>query len=71
MYDEDRDPFNGMDERLHPNRDQTTNTGAGLVLDFHSNGFKVRTSDDLENTNGNRHIYFAFARNPFKHANPR
>lgn len=36
------------------------------AIDFTANGFKVRTTDGAQNTNGNTYIYAAFAENPFK-----
>jgi hypothetical protein len=68
ILDAARNPYNGMDERLHPNLTNATNTGAGVVLDALSNGFKCRNSDSLENGSGNTIIYMAFASNPFKFA---
>jgi hypothetical protein len=68
ILDAARNPYNGMDERLHPNLSNATNTGAGVVLDALSNGFKCRNSDPLENGSGNTIIYMAFASNPFKYA---
>jgi len=40
-------------------------------LDFVSNGFKVRSTNDGVNRNGDTIIYAAFAENPFKYANAR
>ena len=71
ILDTARDTFNGMDERLHPDTYGQTNTGAGVVLDVLSNGFKCRNSDALENGSGNTIIYAAFAENPFKIARAR
>jgi hypothetical protein len=38
------------------------------VMDFVSNGFKIRTSDAGENSSGDTFIYAAFAENPFRNA---
>ena len=40
------------------------------ILDFTSNGFKLRDTDNLTN-NANTFIYFAIAETPFKYANAR
>jgi hypothetical protein len=41
------------------------------IVDFLSNGFKIRNSASVLNGNGNTIIYAAFAENPFKYANAR
>ena len=38
------------------------------VMDFLSNGFKLRTSDAYFNANNSSYIYMAFAENPFKYS---
>jgi hypothetical protein len=68
IFDAQRNTYNGMDERLHPNLSQGANTGAGVVIDFLSNGFKCRNSDGLENQSGQTIIFAAFAEAPFKYA---
>jgi hypothetical protein len=68
ILDAQRNTYNGMDERLHPNLSQGTNTGAGVVIDFLANGFKCRNSDSLENQSGQTIIFAAFAEAPFKYA---
>ena len=40
---------------------------AGGAVDFLSNGWKVRGSDDKVNQSGETYIYLAFAENPFKY----
>ena len=42
--------------------------GSGKIIDFLSNGFKIRTTDcNLNHTNTtDRILYAAWARNPFK-----
>jgi len=64
IIDNKRDPHNGMQTRLHPNLSNADNTGAGVVIDFLSNGFKCRNADGLEN-GAAEIIYMAFAENPF------
>ena len=70
-FDSKRDPENGMDERLHPNLDNTTNTGAGKTIDFLSNGFKIRTTDGLENPSSAWVVYLAIAETSYKYSNAR
>jgi len=63
MYDNKRNTFNVLDKRLNPNSagaEQDTD-----ILDFLSNGFKLRGTPDYVNGNGSTYIYMAFAENPF------
>ena len=68
IIDNKRDPYNGALHRLIPNTSGADNTGAGVVIDFLSNGFKCRNSDGLEN-GAAEIIYMAFAENPFVNSN--
>tara|TARA_R100001510_G_scaffold12087_1_gene9314 strand:+ start:1491 stop:2519 length:1029 start_codon:yes stop_codon:yes gene_type:complete len=68
MLDNKRDPHNGMQTRLHPNLTNADNTGAGIVIDFLSNGFKCRSNDGLENGAADI-LYMAFAESPFVNSN--
>ena len=68
IIDNKRDPSNGMQTRLHPNLSNADNTGAGVVVDFLSNGFKCRNNDGLENGAADI-IYMAFAESPFVNSN--
>ena len=65
ILDTARDAYNGMQERLHPNLGNPTNTGAGVVIDALSNGFKCRNGDSLENGSNNTIVWAAFAESPF------
>ena len=66
VYDSARDTYNIVSYSLNPNlSDAEGNTG---VLDFVSNGFKLRNSGASFNVNGNTVIYAAFAEFPFKTA---
>jgi hypothetical protein len=66
MYDNKRDPDNLVGGILFPNLSnaesiETTNN----ILDFTSNGFKLRSSSVATNASGGTYIYMAFAENPF------
>jgi len=66
VYDSARDTYNIVSYSLNPNSsDAEGNTG---VLDFVSNGLKLRNSGASFNVNGNTVIYAAFAESPFKYA---
>jgi hypothetical protein len=64
IYDNKRDPFNVADHRLFPNLNDSESTTTDM-LDFTSNGFKCRTSNNMVGANGGEYIYMAFAENPF------
>jgi len=66
IVDLKRNTYNVMDLRLFPNLNFAENTQN--VLDFTSNGFKIRTTNTAENTNGMTVVYMAFAENPFKYS---
>lgn len=70
-FDVKRDPYNSVDERLHPNLNNPTNAGAGVVIDICSNGFKCINSDSLENPSGASVSFIAFAENPINYSNGR
>ena len=46
-------------------------TDYDIKIDFLSNGFKLRSTDNNVNTSGSEHVYAAFARHPFKTARAR
>ena len=64
IYDNKRDPFNVADHRLFPNLSDSESTTTDM-LDFTSNGFKCRTSNNMVGASGGEYIYMAFAENPF------
>ena len=68
IIDNKRDSYNGALHRLSPNTSGADNTGAGVVVDLLSNGFKCRNADGLEN-GAAEIIYMAFAENPFVASN--
>jgi len=69
IYDSKRSPFNEVDDYLSANL--TNAEATGLDIDFLSNGFKIRTSNDDINDASKNYIYLAFAESPFKFANAR
>ena len=46
-----------------------TNPTAAVQIDYLSNGFKVRTTDDNSNENNATYVFMAFAETPFKYSN--
>ena len=65
MFDNKRDSYNAMYKRLFPNLTNAENTAINPLIDFTSNGFKLRTSSTVINSNATGYIYMAFAENPF------
>jgi len=65
IVDASRNTYNVVNSRLFPSNSNSENTAA--VVDFLSNGFKIRSSDsDFNYTVTN--IYAAFAETPFKYS---
>ena len=58
-----RDNYSPLKNRLHWNLTNTTNSGAGNVIQFCANGFKCMSSDGLENGSANM-LYMAWAESP-------
>jgi len=63
LFDNKRDPFNEVDNRLFP--DSSGAEADGNDCDFLSNGFKHRTTGSGTNGSGYSYIFMAFAENPF------
>ena len=60
--------YNGNTKSSFFHSDQTEQTH---LVDYLSNGFKFRTSDDNFNASGVMFVYLAFAENPFKYTTAR
>jgi|TARA_Y100000015_G_scaffold41987_1_gene48813 hypothetical protein len=64
MFDNKRDPDNPVKDYLAAN--STAVSGSQEVMDFLSNGFKMRISgSSWTNNSTDTHVYMAFAENPF------
>jgi hypothetical protein len=70
MLDSSRNTYNVLNARLFADSSSAEDTSVS-PMDFTSNGFKVRSTNDGVNRNGDTIIYMAFAENPFKNANAR
>jgi|TARA_Y100000033_G_scaffold26211_1_gene24898 hypothetical protein len=70
ILDAARDPHNLTANKLEANsansENASPNTATTNSLDFLSNGFKLRTSNDGTNQSSATYIYFAIAENPFQ-----
>ena len=69
IHDSSRNTYNVADLNLYANVIDGENSDA--VLDFTSNGFKIRTTRLGENWSGDTFIYMAFAETSFKYSNAR
>ena len=65
LIDSKRDPDNGSTERYLRADESGTEATTSKIVDFCSNGFKLRNNDGAHNGSGNTYIYMAFAENPF------
>jgi hypothetical protein len=69
MFDNKRDIDNVVNNRIFPNADAAQNTNTD-ILDFLSNGFKIRATSGESNESGATYIYMAFAEEPLVGDNP-
>jgi len=69
ILDATRNTYNVLGNYLSPNNTNAENSLT--IVDFLSNGFKLRTTNSEFNASGQTWIYMAFAENPFKNANAR
>lgn len=71
MWDNKRNPYNLTDTNLRPNTSDTDDT-SGNQIDMLSNGFKIRATVNIGDTNasGGSYIYMAFAEEPLVGDNP-
>ena len=67
VLDSKRGTYNVNKPRLTPNNSDAESTGYD-IMDFTSNGFKLRNSDTSWNANGDTYIFAAFAEVPFKYS---
>jgi|MDSW01.2.fsa_nt_gb hypothetical protein len=70
ISDNKRSTFNAVDAFLRPD-ESTAETSGAAKMDFLSNGFKLRNTDDKTNRNGGKFIFMAFAESPFKNSRAR
>ena len=68
MKDSSRQPTNPNEGFLLANSQGAENFSVGNDVDFLSNGFKIRTTNN-PNTSGDSYIFAAWAESPFQTAN--
>tara|TARA_A100001234_G_scaffold27349_1_gene21339 strand:- start:300 stop:4028 length:3729 start_codon:yes stop_codon:yes gene_type:complete len=69
MFDNKREGYNVDNDPLYANL--TSAEGAQNMIDFYSNGFKIRNSSASVNGSNVNYLVMAFAEQPFKYANAR
>ena len=65
VNDNKRNPFNLVNKNILANHNHPESTSGASVVDYLSNGMKMRGSDASHNGSGDEYIYAAFAENPF------
>ena len=66
MWDNKRSVSNPVDDYLEPSTNASESANSNwAIIDFVSNGFKLRSSDISYNQSGYKYIYMAFAEHPF------
>jgi hypothetical protein len=73
VWDAARNTYNATNLKLYPNLSNAENGASGdtsttNMIDFVSNGFKLRTSNSGTNASGYTYIYAAFAETPFNYS---
>jgi hypothetical protein len=67
IVDAKRDTYNIVGNIISPSLSNGEFSNSS-ILDFTSNGFKIRTTSGTVNINGSTYIFAAFAESPFKYA---
>jgi len=67
ILDTSRNTYNVMNAQLFPNSSAAEDT-TNVLVDYLSNGFKLRNADGAQNLSSNTYIVAAFAENPFKNS---
>jgi len=71
VYDSSRNTYNSTGANLRPNVSDAEGTQTANLLDFVSNGIKIRGDNTGSINNSQTYIYAAYAENPLKYANAR
>ena len=71
LFDTARNAYNEANLLLEPNSSGAEATASGYVLDFLSNGFKLRGTGSGVNGSGATYIYAAFSESPFNYSRAR
>ena len=71
MFDDKRPVQNPATKRIRANESSAEDDASGRYKDFYANGFKAKGTSGEQNSNGQRYIYMAWAKSPFKYARAR
>ena len=71
IHDNKRAGYNGDNDYLHADNNQSESDGSSGTIDLLSNGFKLRMTAGTHNGTDDTYFYMAFAERPFKYANAR
>ena len=71
IFDDKQNTYNVSENYLLPNTNAAASTESNTILDFVSNGVKMRGDGTPINQGTYNYIYLAFAETPFKTANAR
>jgi hypothetical protein len=71
LLDNTRNTINPVINYLSANTNNIEYSNLSEVVDFTSNGIKIRTTTTAINANGSTYVYMAFAEQPFKFSNAR
>ena len=71
VYDSSRNTYNSTGANLRPNVSDAEGTQTANLLDFVSNGIKIRGDNTGSINNSQTYIYAAYAENPLRYSNAR
>ena len=69
LMDTKRSPFNVVDDLLEAQGDGAEATASSYYVDYLSNGFKIRNTNNVFNNSSGSYIYMAFAEEPLVASN--
>jgi len=60
-----------MDANLRANTNAAETDGSEMTVDYTSNGFKIRNTNNAANGSSYSYVYYSVAESPFKTSNAR
>ena len=71
ITDDKRNTYNPVDDSLEADKNAVEANASEIIVDYVSNGFKIRNTNNAVNGSAYGYIYLAFAESPFKYSNGR
>ena len=71
MTDNKRNTFNPEEDSLEADKNNVEADASEIIVDYVSNGFKIRNTNNAANGSSYGYVYLAFAESPFKYSNAR